>query len=90
MKHLEKILDKNARETMLQWNIESFKETHPRLFKSIISAMSEVEKSNSDRIEELSNGVRTGIEAIQELHEFQDGWSEDEDRLRKLLKESDK
>lgn len=36
---LEKIFDDSAKENMIEWNIESFKKTHPRLFKSIIQAI---------------------------------------------------
>lgn len=70
---------------MIQWNLESFKETHPRLFKSIISAMMEVSKPNNDRIKELSEGVKIGLEAISELHEFQDGWENEERQLYRMI-----
>lgn len=45
MNEMEKILDKIARKRMVQWNLNSFKETHPHLFKTIIEAMNEASKN---------------------------------------------
>jgi len=45
---LEKILDKSAKGNMLNWDIARFKESHPKLFKAIIEAMSQVQKGTED------------------------------------------
>ena len=41
MNEAEKLLEKFARKNMVQWNQESFKRTHSRLYKSIIEALNE-------------------------------------------------
>jgi hypothetical protein len=41
MSKAEKILEKFAKKNMIQWNQESFKRTHSRLYKSIIEAINE-------------------------------------------------
>lgn len=41
MNEAEKLLEKFARNNMVQWNQESFKRTHSRLHKSIIEAINE-------------------------------------------------
>jgi hypothetical protein len=65
MEEIEKIFNETASKTMLQWNLEGFKKTHPHLFKAIIKSMMEVKKMNTssdngkltiteERVEELS------------------------------------
>lgn len=41
------ILNKNAKKYMLQWNIEAFKQTHPRLLHAIMESMDEINNLNT-------------------------------------------
>lgn len=41
---MEQLLDKIARKNMIRWDLNSFKKTHPHLFKVIIEAMNEASK----------------------------------------------
>lgn len=49
MNKYEEILDKNAKRHMLRWNIRIFRRTHPRLLKTIIEAMKEIENGKEDK-----------------------------------------
>lgn len=42
--NVEKIFDDSAKENMVNWDIESFKKSHPKLFKSIIQALNKASK----------------------------------------------
>lgn len=41
MNKLEEILNSSAKKNMTQWDLSSFKKTHPSLFITIIEAMEE-------------------------------------------------
>jgi len=41
-KELEKIFDRSAKENMINWNLDSFKKSHTKLFKSIMDALKRV------------------------------------------------
>ncbi len=38
------------------------------------------------QIKELKAALKIGLEAIQELHTFQDGWADDEETIKQALK----
>ena len=42
MDKYDKILDDSAKRNMITWNLEEFKITHPRLYRTIIESMRKV------------------------------------------------
>lgn len=44
---LEEIFDREARNTMKQWDLDEFKKTFPRLFKTIIASMKEAQNQDN-------------------------------------------
>ena len=48
-KEIEKILDKNAKKHMIEWNLESFKISHKRLFRTFIESMKELNKKLNEK-----------------------------------------
>ena len=44
MVEIDRILDKNAKGTMTNWDLDNFKKSHPALFKVIVASLKDVAK----------------------------------------------
>jgi hypothetical protein len=51
----EQLLDISAKRNMIEWNLSTFKRTHPHLFKTIIQAIDSAKKPIPVFIEENKN-----------------------------------
>jgi len=51
----EQLLDISAKRNMIEWNLSTFKRTHPHLFKTIIQAIDSAKKPIPVFIEENNN-----------------------------------
>lgn len=51
----EQLLDISAKRNMIEWNLSTFKKTHPHLFKTIIQAIDSAKKPMPVFIEENKN-----------------------------------
>lgn len=74
---VKEIFDKSAHKYMLQWNIQAFKKSHPRLYKAIIDAMESCASPpdiEHQKLDKYSDGYG---------HRLQDGKSESQS-LKKI------
>ncbi len=57
----EQILEKHAKMNMIKWNRESFKKTHPQLYKSIIGAIQEAQGLYNEPCESRTPDLLTEV-----------------------------
>jgi len=69
---LEKVLDKNAKNILINWDIKKFKKSHPSLFKAIINSMEEIQYECINSLEELYIKAETKNFGIN--NSFQNGY----------------
>ena len=49
MEELEEIFNESAKKNMIQWDLKSFKRTHPRLLRAILEAMDKCKNDLHDK-----------------------------------------
>jgi hypothetical protein len=62
-------------------------EYHGKLYGSVAGEHFDTGKT-SQQYDDLLEACKVGLEAIKELHQFQDGWEEDDEKIRAAIKKA--